>query len=210
METSLKSKVLYSDLITELIKSGNVLAIYEGGSRFYNLDSSESDYDIIIISKPSSLLNYNNTAVHLQGYNMHLAISPIDTILANIKEPLKIKGFKSNKSLLEILHLQDEHLLYSSSTFKSFLTIMNKYNKQLTILALENLLTTIYNRISFPIKHYEKKLYHYMVKYYLLQNYLISEDFYLTVEQQKLISTIKENRLISHELVSILNNASSL
>ena len=78
-------KILYSDVIVELIMSTKVLAIFLGGSRLYNLNSPESDYDIIIITSDDRLGNYNKQVIDLP-FNAHIFINPISKIIQSIKD----------------------------------------------------------------------------------------------------------------------------
>ncbi len=207
MTTELKNKILYSNLITELILTNNVLAIYLGGSRFYNLDSSESDYDIIVISKGNSLLNYNKTKLILndKDIKIHIAIQPINSLLDLIKSPNNKGAFKINKGLIELLMGLDNKLIYSTQKFTSLHNILIKYNKELTYLALSNCIQNLKGRITLPVKGYNKIYYHYLVMYFLFKNFKELNTLVLTTKQKEIITKFKYTKIIPMELYSALD-----
>ena len=61
---------------------------------------------------------------------------------------------------------------------------------------MEARLNAIYNTISFPIYHYNKRYYHYLLMHYLLHNFIATKQLQLTPNQIKILKDFKSNRVI--------------
>lgn len=196
MQDSLKKKILYSDVITQLIISKNVLAIYLGGSRLYGLDSPESDYDIIVISKPNTLFNFNRKRLDIGGFKMHILICPIDLVLDTIKNYSDTTGFQPTKTLLDILYGVNDFIVYSTPAFNHIKNVVLKHYDAIAALALENNILNMLSRISFPITKYHKIYYHWLLTIFMFDNFKKNNSLTLTSTQKKLLVDIKASQAL--------------
>lgn len=206
MTEELKKKILYSNTILELLRTHKVIAIYLGGSRLFNLDSPNSDYDIIVITKDDSLNNHQYEHIPLDGYRIHLMIHPIQNILELIKNPKSLNGYHNSMVILDSIMCNDNNIIYCTKKFKSIKETILKHQEAITILCIEARLNAIYNTIQIPIINYNKKYYHYLLMYYLLNNFINSKQLHLTQSQMQLLKDFKTNRVIPSAFYESLKN----
>ena len=134
MNEELKNKILYSNIVTDAILTHKIIGIYLGGSRVLSLESSESDYDIIVITKDDSLQYLHGERLNISGYKIHLQINNIKESIAIIKNPLKIHSFNRSKLISDLINLQDTDIIYSTKDLVYLQTITTKYKEDLFIL----------------------------------------------------------------------------
>lgn len=200
MTEELKKKILTSNLITSLITSNNVIAIYLGGSRLLHLDSPESDYDIVVLTKNKSLLNYQGVPLHIDDYIIHLEITSVKSAIDIIKNPLMLSSFKTSDSILSLFLLSDEFIIYKTQGFIQLKNAVLHYIKPLGILALENTLNILINRISTERLIYTKNMYYYLTAHFLLTNLLATNKIYLTENQRNTLIKLKTTKRIPEVL----------
>lgn len=204
MLQELKNKILYSDLITYLIKTNKIICIYLGGSRLYNLDSPESDYDIIVITKDNSLINHQRKVLYINDLKIHLSIQHILDIINAIKNPKEIISYNINSFILDCLVLTEDNLIYSTKDYLYLHNVFIKYKEPLTILALENKLNSLYNKIYLPINTYKKVYYYYLLNYFLLNNFKEFNNIFLTDIQIDILFKTKTSKMVSPLIYSAL------
>lgn len=202
---NLKQQILHSDLIVELIKTRQVLAIYLGGSRLNNLDSPESDYDIIVITSNEELCNHDKKIIPL-NIRAHIFIAPITRMISLIKHSSSYTNIKDARNLLETILLQEEEFIYLTKRFKNFRDTLLKYRDTIIKLSLEKIVYSLYTQIAFPITKYYKKYYHFLTYYYMLENFKSLNSYLLSEEQVENVLHIKENSIISNEFLSCLDS----
>lgn len=196
MTEELKNKILYSDIILELIQTHKVIAIYLGGSRLLGLDSPNSDYDIVVLTKDNSLNNYQKRLIPIEGYRIHTHINPIQNVIKLIKHPETLNGYHDSLIILDAILYKNKDMIYSTSKAKALRDSILKHKEALVVLCLEARLNAIYNTISFPIYHYNKRYYHYLLMHYLLHNFITTKQLHLTPNQIKILKDFKSNRVI--------------
>jgi hypothetical protein len=206
MTEELKKKILTSNLITSLITSNNVIAIYLGGSRLLQLDSPESDYDIVVLTKNKSLLNYQGTPLHIDDYIMHLNITSLTSVLEAIKNPLTLTAFNTNLALASLFLLSDEFIIYKTSKFIKLKDAVVPYIKPLGILSLENILNILINKMPTEYLMYTKNYFYYLTTYFQLNNLLETNKIYLTEAQRNTLIKLKTTRRIPEVLILAIEN----
>lgn len=198
----LKNKILNNTLIKELISDPNTLAVYLGGSRLLNLELSNSDYDIIVVSKNKAIQGlfgayieeFEQNTIHLQTVYFYNILKALDNSNENMKS---IEAL----SLLQFIW-PDIDYLYRSEEYKLLQTIFNKHYSKLCILSLENLLDSL----SKPEKtnNYTKSKYHYICFNFILNNYKLTDRLFLTNSQKELLKQIKSTKVIPTNVLDSL------
>jgi predicted nucleotidyltransferase len=204
---NLKSKILYSEIISTLIQTSKVLAVYLGGSRLLGLDSPESDYDIIVIAEDNSLNNYQRASIPLDNYKVHVHIHSFENVISLIANPLLLDGFQNCLVLIDSILLDDSNLIYISKKYEKIKHIILKYKEPLTVLCLETRLNAIYNTISYPIVRYNKRYYHYLLMYFLLTNFIKDKKLFLTEAQTITLKEFKSKAIIPAIFKECLNHS---
>lgn len=206
MTEDLKNKILYSNLITELILTNKILYIYLGGSRLLGLETSSSDYDIIIIAKDDSLYNYRRTKLEIGDYHIHIEIISIEAVLNMIKYPEDTHGFRASLTLYDLLILPKECFIYENRCFKHFNNTILKYKEELIYLALFQKLNSLYHKIFTPFLTYHKAHYHFLATYYMIENLKENNLVTLKDSQKAYLKNMKENKILSATFINIYNN----
>lgn len=196
MDINFKNKILYSNIITDLILTNKVIGIYLGGSRVLSLESSESDYDIIVITKDKSLQCYHGYKIDIPGYKCHIQIGNIQDVLYSIKHFNKITTFNGNKLLQDLFLMSEDNIIYSTNDLLYLREFCFKYTKELYTLALENTVNNLTNKLYYPITTYRKKHYHLLVQYYLLKNFLTASTIGLTEKQKEILKVFKITKVL--------------
>lgn len=196
MTEELKRKIFYSDIIIKLITTNKVLAIYLGGSRLLGLDSPESDYDIVVITKDNSLNNFQKHYIPVENYTIHIMIHPIQGAINLIKQPKRLEGFHNSLVLIDSILCPEELFIYKTPEFKHFQQVVHNNKEALTILCLEARLNAIANTIGFPLTKYNKKYYHYLLLNFLLENFLATKELYFSQKQKDILKTFKSTQVI--------------
>ena len=205
MLQNITRKILYSNLITDLIKTNKVLAIYLGGSKIYGLDSPESNYDIIIITKDYCLLNYNYTTLTIEDYQIDISIQPIEELMNVLKEPFEFSDLQTLKNFLDITYMNNKNLLYKSKYFNNFLNYIQEHNEAIVTLLLYKLKNHLRFLIQPPVYTYTKELYHYLLVIYLLENLKLSHELHLTSKQKEILKSFKISTQIPDVFYEILS-----
>lgn len=207
MTEDLKNRILYSNELTDLILTGNVLGIYIGGSRLYNLETPDSDYDIIVVVNNSYLINFNKKPLSgIKDYKVHMHINPIDSIIDTLKTPTFIPNINYIGFLLDSFLLTEETILYSTTQFIDLINLFNKHKESLTILALEKILNNLTNRVIKPITNYNKLYYRILFTYFLLYNYIERNTIEFTKAQKDILLVMKTNHIIHPIIYEVLEN----
>jgi len=204
MNEEFKRLILYSNTITDLILTNKIIGIYLGGSRLFYLDSPESDYDIIVITKDDSLFNYQSVKLNIPNYNIHLHINSIKQWVNTIKNPKELTSYNSNKLTYEVFYVQPSEIIYDTPSFKDLRNIISKHLTPLCILALENSYNNLYNRINYPIIKYSKIYYHYLLVYFLLETFKKTGVLHLLPQQRSVLLELKTTQIIPsifHEIL---------
>ncbi len=195
MTEELKKKILYSDLIVDLITTTKVYCIYLGGSRLLNLETPTSDYDIILVTDDATLYNYNKKCIPLEDLKVHIHIQSLQKIIQLIKNPTKPSDFHTTLALIDLL--SDKYFLYKSPKFTNLEQSLLKYKEALMCLALEKKVNFLYHRILNPAISYAKVHYHFLLSYLMLDNFKKTKQAVLTEDQKKSLINFKQQRLIT-------------
>ena len=206
MTPELKQKIFYSEVINKLLCTTKVLAIYLGGSRLLGLDSPNSDYDIVVITKDNTLNNYQRRPLHIDNLNIHLHIQSLKVAVPLIKYPKTLKGFETCLMLIDILECPEEMFLYKSKAFETLRESLKPYREPLIILCLETRLNGLYNKIHRPIVRFSKVHYHYLLTHFMLNNFLETKEFMLTYQQATILKAFKTTGTITPAFMDSLNN----
>ena len=205
MQNELKNKLLNNTLIKELISDSDTLAIYLGGSRLLNLELSGSDYDIIVVSKNKAILSLfgakidvsDTSDIHLQTVYFYNILRAFDNSYENMKAAEAL-------CLLQFI-LPEVDYIYQSEEYLAIKNIFNSHYIKLCWLCLENLL----DALDKPKQNrkYIKSNYHYVCFNYILSNFTLTNNLFLTLEQKEILKTIKATRKIPAEIIeSLVNN----
>jgi predicted nucleotidyltransferase len=207
MTEDLKNRILYSEELTDLILTNNVLGIYLGGSRLYNLESPDSDYDIVVIVNNHHLANFNRKHIaSIKDYKVHMQINPLTSIVELLKNPIIIPNFNHISFVLDSFVLSEEAILYSTLEFKSLLNIFNTNKQCLSVLVLEKILNNLTNRVIKPIKKYHKLYYRILFTYYLLQNCVTDNYLGFTEIQKDILVHMKTNHILPIQVYEVIEN----
>lgn len=201
----LKNKLLNNNLIKELIADSNTLAIYLGGSRLLNLELSESDYDIIVVSKNKAILSLFGAKIDVfESNTIHIQPAYFYNILKAFNNPYENMKATEALCLLQFI-LPEVDYIYQSEEHSVIKNTFNSHYMKLCWLCLENLL----DALDKPKQNrkYIKSNYHYVCFNYMLSNFTLTNNLFLTSEQKEILKTIKATRKIPIEIIeSLVNN----
>jgi hypothetical protein len=201
----LKNKLLNNNLIKELIADSNTLAIYLGGSRLLNLELSESDYDIIVVSKDKAILGLFGAKIDVSEIdNIHLQTVYFYNILKAFNNSYENMKATDALCLLQFI-LPEIDYIYQSEEYITIKDIFNSHYIKLCWLCLENLLDALDKPEQ--NKKYIKSNYHYVCFNYILSNFILTNNLLLTSEQKENLKTIKAIRKVPIEIIESLDNS---
>ena len=195
-------KLTNNTLISQLIEDKDVLAIYLGGSRLLNLELSESDYDIIVVSKNKAILeHYGAYLAELEGCRTHIIPVYFNDIIKKLNTPEENLNASHALCLLQFLW-SDKNYIYQSDEYKSIKAILNNYYDKLCYFCLEKLLEILIKPNSNNL--YVKSDYHYVCFEFLLSNFEKENKLFLTAEQKEQLKEIKQSRKVNSEILTLL------
>ena len=203
MQNELKDKLLNNQLIKELIADSNTLAIYLGGSRLLNLELSESDYDIIVVSKNKEIWglfgaevdSYEASDIHLQTVYFYNILKAFNNSHENMKATEAL-------CLLQFIWPEVDYI-YQSKEYIAIRNIFNNYYAKICWLCLENLLDALEQ--PGQNKKYMKSNYHYVCFSYILSNFILTNTLLLTPAQKENLKLIKIMRKVPTEIIDSLD-----
>ena len=203
MLKDIQEKILYSDEITNLIQSKDIECVFFGGSSLEQLESPESDYNIILISSG----NFNPTLNKRYFYLNHASLNinkPVqitlyflESLFEVLNNPYSLFEYSHYEILKSLLLLSKEHLLYCSPKFLTFLIKLQNYREALITLATEGSLHSVKDALSktLPIE-YNKNIYYFYKAYYYWLNFKKSNRLFLTETQSKDLKLLKNSKTI--------------
>lgn len=196
------TKLTNNALITQLIEDKDVLAIYLGGSRLLNLELSESDYDIIVVSKNKAILeHYGAYLGQINGCNAHVIPVYFYDVVKKLNMPEE--NLKASQALCLLQFLwTDTDYIYQSDEYKCIKNILNNYYNKLGYFCLEKLLEILIKPNSDNL--YIKADYHYVCFEFLLSNFEKDNRLFLTNEQKEQLKTTKKLRKVNREILALL------
>ena len=202
MNSALKQAILHSDIITEIIANNKAIAIYLGGSRLEGLDSSDSDYDIVVLGTNDDVYCYKNKTIVIGDYNINLQTSNINYFIELLKKPWETTSIWNCQYVLDFLLLTDDKMLYSTSYYQSLKAAFKNMKGQITVFAFDKIFQTLRRKIAPPFTTYSKK-YYVLIKYcYFLNAFIRSGTLKLTAFEQVSLITIRTDKILPSDIAT--------
>ena len=203
-----KQELLRTKEIASLIYSGIVELIIVGGSRILSLESSSSDYDVVVFVKPSGT-QISWTDIQLTSFNkVHYRTVSIRNMLLDMTNYDTAIDYRHYYNLLHLTlsTLKTDYIIYSSKSIETFLASIRYNAKALIGISLEKLLYTCRSSLisARPLKVYSKTIYHFLSFYYLLNNYIKMDLLGYTQEQTNTLLDVKISKTIPTGFIDTL------
>lgn len=213
MTPSIRSKILYSNEITSLIKDKNAECIFIGGSNPEGLESPESDYNIIVILNDVTLpvVQTNNLFEKRRWIKIdkpvQVVVYNLCDILSTIKNAAPLYDYYIYEQLKSLLFLKEENILYSTERFKVFLNKFQCYKKPLGYLCLEGSLHAAKKLILNDLLiQYTKNIYLFYKALHYWNNFKSKEDFLLSPKQKRMLIDLKVTKEVPKNIYVVLKS----
>lgn len=211
MKDSTKNIILYSNEITDLIQQKKIECIFLGGSSLEKLESSESDYNVIVITSDE----YYNTVYKedlFSSYKWLRFPKTVQITICNLshlfnlihRSPSSYNRY-AYEQIKYLLLLKEEDILFASKKFKNFYREIQKFKEPLGAFCLESSLHASKDLLlNDLLLHYNKNIYNFYKALYYWNNFLNTNDIFLTEEQKRFLINLKETKKIPKNIQNSL------
>ena len=206
MDKTLKEKILYSDLITELITTKKAIAIYLGGSRLEGLDHPESDYDIVVLGLTDDIYCYKDRRLYIDDLKIQIQASNIMGYIELLNKPVETKHPWNIQYVLDFLLLTEDNLLYKSKTYIELSKVFKEHSRDLTLFAFDKIFQMLNKKIEPPFCYYSKAIYAFYKYSFMVEEYLKNNTIVLPEEKRKELLNIKINKVIPKSIFTYYDN----